>query len=61
MRVVAVQQVTNQMEDGELLTTIETVVWVVNRKLHMVVTPSLEFLSILAEVNLQSVTVMSSQ
>ena len=34
MRVVAVQQVTKQMEDGELLIAIKTVVWVVNRKLH---------------------------
>ena len=39
MRVVAVQQVTKQMEDGELLTAIKTVVWVVNPKLHIGFTP----------------------
>ena len=35
MRVVAVQQVTKQMEDGEFVTAIKTVVWVVNPKLHI--------------------------
>jgi hypothetical protein len=35
MRVVAVQQVTKQMEDGEFLTAIKTVVWVINPKLHI--------------------------
>ena len=39
MRVVAVQQVTKQMQDGEFLTAIKTVVWVVNPKLHIGFTP----------------------
>jgi hypothetical protein len=35
MRVVAVQRVTKQVEDGEFLTAIKTVVWVINPKLHI--------------------------
>jgi hypothetical protein len=53
MGVVAVQQVTKQMEDGEFLTAIKTVVWVINPKLHIGFHhPSLETFSILAELNL---------
>jgi hypothetical protein len=53
MRVVAVQQVAKQMEDGEFLTAIKTVVWVINPKLHIGFhTLSLEPFSILAAVNL---------
>lgn len=35
MRIVAVQQVTKEMEDGKLFSAVKTVVRVVNPKLHV--------------------------